>query len=98
MVEFTDETHVNESGGKQTKLPVRLDLVPSEVLLDVGEVLAEGASKYGEWNWLNIKTDDHINHALTHALRYLSGDRTEAHLTHAICRLMFAAYLENHGE
>lgn len=87
--------HTNESGGTQTHLPVRVDLLPPEVILQVSQVLSEGAEKYGEWNWESIGIRDHLNHALTHIFRFLTGDKSEPHLTHAICRLLFAAHLNN---
>ena len=88
---FNDEDkHVNAVGGTQTRLPVRCDLLPPESILRVSAVLAEGAKKYGANNWKLIDTNDHINHALTHLFRHLSGDRTEPHLSHAVCRCLFA--------
>lgn len=93
-----DDKHTNDSGGIQTKLPVRLDLIPPQVLLEVGKVLADGADKYGENNWQLIKTNDHLNHALTHIIRYLTGDRSEPHMVHALCRLFFAHYTSTNTE
>lgn len=87
--------HTNVHGGTQTKLPVRCDLLPALPLLQVSQVLAEGAEKYGEWNWENIPVNDHINHALTHILRYQTDDESEPHLVHALCRLLFAQHLDN---
>ena len=93
QVVFDDnDKHTNERGGQQTKLPVRMDLIPSGALLEVAQVLSEGAEKYGENNWMNIDTNDHLNHALTHIFRFLGGDDSEPHLSHAICRLLFAHY------
>lgn len=91
--EFPDVKHVNPSGGIQTKLPVRCDLLPADVLLEVSKVLAHGADSYGENNWKLIDVNDHINHALTHIYRFQIEDNSEDHLSHAICRLMFAAHL-----
>ena len=94
-LEFTEEKHVNQNGAIQTKLPTRMDLIPADVLLKVSSVLAEGADKYGEWNWKGITVEDNLNHALTHVYRYLDGDNSEPHLVHAICRLMFASHIHN---
>lgn len=88
---------VNSKGGKQSYTPYRYDLIPPETLADVATVLSEGASKYGEWNWLKIDTEDHLNHAIAHIYAHLSGDVTEDHLNHAICRLMFASYNNSHA-
>lgn len=76
---------------KQEALPARFDLVPPSALERVAQTLHEGAEKYGEYNWQTINLDDHINHAIAHVYAYLSGDDSEDHLTHAICRLMFAS-------
>ena len=94
-LEFTEEKHTNENGAIQTKLPTRMDLIPADVLLKVSSVLADGADKYGEWNWKGITVEDNLNHALTHVYRYLDGDTSEPHLVHAICRLMFASHIHN---
>ena len=94
-LEFTEEKHVNQNGAIQTKLPTRMDLIPADVLLKVSSVLAEGADKYGEWNWIGISVQDNLNHALTHIYRYLNDDNSEPHLVHAICRLMFASHVHN---
>lgn len=91
---FTDEVVVNERGGGQSKTPVRMDLVPPDVLLAVAKVLADGADKYGENNWKKIDTSDHVNHALAHLVGYLSGDTSEQHLLNAVCRTMFAAHTD----
>ena len=94
----TAKVVTNSKGGKQSHIPYRYDLIPPEVLGDVAKVLAEGADKYGEWNWLKIDTNDHLNHAIAHIYLFLSDDQSEDHLNHAICRLMFAAYTYSYGE
>ncbi len=53
-------------------------------------VLAEGAEKYGADNWRNIDVNDHLNHLIIHAYAYLSGDRSDEHLSHVMCRAMMA--------
>jgi hypothetical protein len=89
---FEDEVITNEAGGKQSKIATRLDLVPADVMLLVGEVLAEGAEKYGEDNWKLIPECDHTAHALEHVYNHLANPDIEE-LTHAICRLMFATHM-----
>jgi hypothetical protein len=88
------ETVVNDNGGLQAKCEFDLTLVPPLVLLDVAKVLSEGKNKYGLYNYRKIPINDHMNHALIHIFAHLSGDRQEGeigHLTHALCRLFFAA-------
>jgi hypothetical protein len=81
---------VNERGGKQSALDTRCDLLPPDAILQVAAILKRGASSYGLDNWRKIDRRDHINHALTHIFKYLSGDTSETHLANATCRMMFA--------
>jgi hypothetical protein len=81
---------MNPAGGKQSHIPYRCDLLPALALLEVAQILAEAAPKYGEDNWRKIATADHINHAVTHLLAHLAGDRSDAHVGHAACRVLFA--------
>lgn len=83
----------NEAGGKQSHVPYRMDLVPADALLDVAKVLSEGAVKYGENNWKLISINEHINHVLSHLYVYLADDTSDDHLSHAVCRAMFALQL-----
>jgi hypothetical protein len=87
------DTYTNDKGGKQTKLKARMDLLPAEALLSVGLVLERG-SKYGEENWHATTIAENLNHAQLHLQRFRAGDRGEAHLSHAACRVLFALWLE----
>lgn len=84
------ETHTNERGGRQSKVPVRFDLIDGPALFAMAAVLHEGAEKYGENNWRKIDVEDHLNHLIMHAYAFLSGDHTDDHLSHIMCRAMFA--------
>ena len=90
------ETVTNSRGAKQSKLPVRYDLIPPSSIAKVAEVLAEGERKYGQGNWQLIDTSDHLNHALNHIYLFLNSDNSEDHLSHAACRLLFAIYTFKH--
>lgn len=83
-------TTTNERGGKQSSVPYRMDLVDGPAQFAMARVLAEGAEKYGDDNWRNIDVRDHINHLIIHAYAYLSGDRSDEHLSHIMCRAMMA--------
>ena len=87
-------TGVNERGGRQSAIPYRCDLLPPRAVLSVAGVLHAGAEKYGIDNWRNIEIRDHVNHALTHLFAYLAGDSTDAHLSHASCRVLMALDME----
>jgi hypothetical protein len=86
-------TYQNEKGGKQSKLAVRMDLLPMEALLSVGRVLDHG-SKYGEENWHKTTVAENINHALMHLARFRAGEVGEPNLSHAACRILFALWLQ----
>lgn len=80
----------NDNGGSQSSVPVRFDLVDGKALFSMAKVLKEGADKYGANNWRNIPVEDHLNHLIMHAYAYLAGDRSDEHLSHIMCRAMFA--------
>lgn len=84
---------VNESGGKQSKLDYRFDLIDPSAMFALANICATGAEKYGEWNWRRIGVNDNLNHALAHIYAYLAGDTQDEHLEHAFCRVMFALSL-----
>ncbi len=88
------ETHTNEKGGSQSHIPVRFDLVDGKAMFAMAAVLHEGAEKYGANNWRLIDIEDHLNHLIMHAYAYLSGDKTDDHLSHILCRAMFAQGVE----
>jgi hypothetical protein len=77
-----------KTGAKQSISPYRLDLLPPLATLRVAEVLAYGAAKYGDKNWLPIPANSHLNHAMQHILAYLAGDDSDDHAGHAACRIM----------
>ena len=82
---------VNKLGGKQSKVEYRFDLVDPKALFATAKVLKEGFDKYGsDQNWRNISTRVHLNHLLIHVYAYLAGDKQDEHLSHAVCRAIFA--------
>jgi hypothetical protein len=83
-------TITNELGGSQSDIPVRFDLIDGKALFEMAKVLDSGARKYGEENWRLIPVNDHLNHLLMHTYAYLSGDKTDDHLSHILCRATFA--------
>ena len=84
-------TITNDRGGSQSHVPYRMDLVDGPAILRMAAVLAEGAERYGAENWRQIEVRDHLNHLIVHAYAWLAGDRSDDHLSHAMCRAMFAA-------
>jgi len=84
------EIVTNPEGGKQSKVNYRLDLVDAKAFLELGRILAYGATRYAPNNWRKISEQDHLNHALIHIYADMAGDETDAHLSHAFCRVMMA--------
>jgi len=71
----------------------RYDLVSPIGLEAVARTCAEGAAKYGDWNWESgMPVHDLLNHALRHLYQYLAGDRTEDHLPHAAWGVLAAIH------
>ena len=59
------------------------------------EVMAEGAAKYGEYNWeKGFPISDLLDHTFEHLLKYLDGDRSEDHLGHALWNMCAAVHSE----
>ncbi len=87
----------NSNGGRQSASPYRLDLVPASALLSISKVLKHGEDKYGPGNWERISVKEHVNHALVHLYAHPADDKSDKHLQHAACRLLFAISVEQHG-
>ena len=83
-------TITNERGGSQSLIEVRFDLIDGPALFEMAKVLHTGAVKYGENNWRKIPITDHLNHLIMHAYAELSKDNSDDHLSHIMCRSMFA--------
>jgi hypothetical protein len=90
-------TVTNENGAKQSKVLYRFDLLDPRAMFKMTEVLKEGAEKYGEDNWRGIPIQDHLNHMIIHAYAYLAGDKSDDHLSHIMCRAMFAQAVDIDG-
>jgi hypothetical protein len=71
----------------------RYDLVSPIGLREVARTCAEGAEKYGDFNWeKGMPVHDLLNHAIAHIYEFLSGDRSEPHLGHAAWNLLAAIH------
>lgn len=91
-------TTTNERGGLQSHIPVRFDLIDGNAMFAMAKVLHEGAEKYGVDNWRLIPLEDHLNHLLMHTYAYLSGDHSDEHLSHILCRATFAQGIALQGD
>ena len=73
----------------------RWDLITPIGLRRLAETCAEGAAKYGDYNWQKgIPASVMINHAIRHIYLYLAGDRGEDHLAHASWNLLGVCHFE----
>jgi len=73
----------------------RYDLISPIALRRQAEVCAEGAHKYGDFNWeKGMPIADLLNHGLRHLFLYLAGDRDEDHLGHALWNVAAAIHSE----
>jgi len=73
----------------------RYDLITPIGLRRLAMTYAEGAKKYGEYNWLKgIPASDLLNHALRHLNLFMLGDRSEDHLAHAAWNIFALMHFE----
>ncbi len=71
----------------------RYDLISPVGLAAVAAACAEGAAKYGDYNWeKGMPANDMLNHAIRHIYLFLGGDRSESHLGHAAWNVMAAIH------
>jgi hypothetical protein len=85
----------NESGGQQSAIEGRFDLIPPVAMFELAKIMEYGARRYAPNNWRKIPIDDHVNHALSHLFAYLAGDRQDDHLGHALARMAMAVEMQN---
>ena len=73
----------------------RLDLIPPEVIEELGIVLGYGAKKYAERNWEKGMAWSRVYAAaLRHILKWWEGEEIDPesglpHISHALCNLAF---------
>lgn len=58
----------------------RMDLIPPELLIALGNVFRDGAAHYGEHNWeKGIPLNQHIASLMRHVVAVMQGDHSENH-------------------
>lgn len=78
---------------------VRLDLIPTIGILELGKVLSYGAEKYDSNNWMKgIEHSRLFAACLRHMYAYKLGQETDpesglSHLSHAMCNIMFLIWM-----
>lgn len=71
----------------------RYDLISPIGLERLAQTYAEGAEKFGAFNWENgMPVTDLLNHAIAHVYKFLRGDRSEDHLAHAAWNILGAIH------
>ena len=96
----TPETAVKHDADKP-----RLDLIPPEALMAVGEVFAYGAEKYEEWNWRKgMEHSRLVSALLRHLMAHQMGEDKDpetgfTHLAHMACNalMLLGSYLSEDG-
>lgn len=96
MIKHTEDSSVKYQSGAVRSADAegtRYDLISPIGLAAVAAACAEGASKYGAWNWeAGMPANDMLNHALRHIYMFLSGNRDEDHLGHAAWNVIGAIH------
>ena len=95
--------HAFASGATSSEEQPRFDLIPYEATRREAQRWSEGAHTHGENNWQRGQRDtvfhrDRMNHLMGHALKYLSGDRSEDHLAAIRCNAAMLMWFEEHGQ
>lgn len=107
----SESIEISPTGGKNSKIAGRWDLLDSDALTRLAAVLEYGATKYSEDNWRLDPVELHLKHALEHIFHYLkmrretngqrvpySLDGSKDELGHAFTRVMFALAVEYQDE
>ena len=82
----------------------RMDLIPTEVLVGMGDVLGFGAGKYGDHNWRQgIKHSRLYAAAMRHLTAHWSGETKDPesgldHLAHAATNLAMMIASPDHDD
>ena len=91
------------NGHKNDNGKARMDLISPSTLLEIGEVLAYGAKRYGDNNWKKVAQERHFAAALRHINKFWAGEKLDKesgchHIVHALTDLFFVREIEREYE
>jgi hypothetical protein len=92
------------AGKKFDKGKAMMDLVPSEAIEELAQVMTFGANKYGRGNWaegipvskLLAAAMRHLNTFNSASGQDLDDESNLSHLAHAATNLLFASWMQKH--
>jgi hypothetical protein len=94
---------LSKAGVKHDAEKVRLDLMPFDALVEVGEILTFGAAKYDARNWeKGMAWGRLLGASLRHLFAWGRGENLDpetgkSHLAHAACCILFLLAYEKRG-
>lgn len=101
----SEQLKAKTTGRKDDKEKTRLELISSEALLQLGQVLTFGARKYDAHNWRQgIAWSRIVGAILRHISAFNAGEDKDpetglSHIAHAMCECMFLLeYEQTHRE
>lgn len=91
-------TQRKQKGTKYDDGKARMDLIDPYWLEDVGHVLGQGATEYGEDNWKDVSEKRYRAAALRHIMAIMRGEYIDPksgkpHAAHLGCNAMFLHWL-----
>lgn len=83
---------------KTTVANLRADLysIAEKIICDV-TMNAEESGKHTPGSWTKEGMEHHLSRVVQHIADYMSGDRSEEHLEHALCRMSMAVWSRSHN-
>lgn len=87
---------VNDNGGKEHERPFRSQALFFKALLAISGVRYDAVVNkgYEDDNYKKIDKYQHLGRCLTHLFAYMSGDKSNDHLSHAATRLLMALEMD----
>jgi len=96
-------TKDRDKGKKFDGDKLRMDLIPPEVIEEIGKVLTYGAKKYGDNNWQNVEAYRYKAALMRHYINWCKGEECDdesglKHLSHMLTNVAFLLWKEIHDK